>query len=352
MGRTTRIAGATLALALLAPGALPAHAADDSTFTGQCGFDTVNQQTLNGDEWTGITFANVVLTSRTHGNAVRGTITCDLRVNGVPRVATSASGTGVVILAAPLTFTATDTDNVDVCVRVDFTSDSTPTVYRCRAATTLQMPPQQMLDLLSFVVDTVNAEIVPHVDPVACDAFQRLAPGSDPVAITPEGDVFLSGEPFWDCPPYVNPVPDPREPPQIEAIGAVPTGAGYDSANGGFITLVTPRPGVGLDGVDLGGTDEAAATCAYTILPNGTVGVTAAASAAGTSAPETTRVRCRLQDAVTGAVLYDETATGGGAFATLGATVASSTTRISVCADGTGTWADRESTTGFECRLG
>ncbi|HWL37069.1 MAG TPA: hypothetical protein VNQ77_12845 [Frankiaceae bacterium] len=40
------------------------------------------------------------------------------------------------------------------------------------------------------------------VDETICAAFAAFAPGAGPVAITPQGDVFLTGELFWDCPPY------------------------------------------------------------------------------------------------------------------------------------------------------
>ena len=39
-------------------------------------------------------------------------------------------------------------------------------------------------------------------DDAICTTFAALAPGVEPVVFNSQGDVFVAGEPFWDCPPY------------------------------------------------------------------------------------------------------------------------------------------------------
>ncbi|HVF06377.1 MAG TPA: hypothetical protein VNA20_16160 [Frankiaceae bacterium] len=51
----------------------------------------------------------------------------------------------------------------------------------------------------------VNPDLKPvwdAVDPTVCAALVAHAPGTDPVEIRGDGDVYVAGELLWDCPPY------------------------------------------------------------------------------------------------------------------------------------------------------
>ncbi|HWL35972.1 MAG TPA: hypothetical protein VNQ77_07240 [Frankiaceae bacterium] len=41
-----------------------------------------------------------------------------------------------------------------------------------------------------------------HADEAACPAFTSLAGSYGVVTVTSQGDVYVAGEPTWDCPPY------------------------------------------------------------------------------------------------------------------------------------------------------
>lgn len=85
-------------------------------------------------------------------------------------------------------------DLVTVCA--DYTSDhGSGTVCNSHSG---PFPPR-------VVYDTVNdalTQVWAIVDPPVCAALTPLRPGVGPVHITSEGDVYVNGEPTWDCPPY------------------------------------------------------------------------------------------------------------------------------------------------------
>ncbi len=345
LGRTIT---AVLALGLLSLAAPQAQATgDDSTFRGSCGFTTLNDTTPGGtlggpETWTGEVDSDVVLYSRTHGNVVTGTVTCVLEINGVPQQSYSRSGAGAVVFVAPMSFTASVTDVVTLCTGVDYTSDSTPSTLICAWATTTQIPPQEVVDLITFVIDLVDYAFAYTAagDPTICPLLQSLAPGAEPVTITPEGDTFLDGEMFWDCPPYENPIP-----PDAQRTGL--TGGGWDDGDTGFLTLLSPNTTtVGLPA----DTDrhDVASTCAFrTDHDAGTITVTGRTA---TNGADLASVHCRLQDA-NGTVLYDHAGSATGPLAALDDTVPAIDGKVSVCTEGSGTWHGTTVTTGFYCRL-
>ncbi len=339
-----RTLGPALALGLLtltAPSALAAP--NDSKSVGHCGFDTLNQQNVSETAWTGVLYAAVGVFSYAHGNVVTARVTCEIRVNGVPQVSASGAGAGLVAFAAPVTYEADVTDVVSLCTIVDYTSDPTPTSVACPEATTTRLPPQETIDLLSYVLGWVNGAVVGYVDPAACAAFQALAPGHGPVSITPEGDVYVGGEYFWDCPPYEYP---PSDPPPFEPLPPFdpdvpphgPTGGGYDTGDAGFLALTSPA-------YDL------ASACAFvTDRTRGTTSVVGNTTGAGL--PDSVSVHCRLEDATTGDVVYDHTETATGPFGRWQDTLSAPAGPITVCTEGTGVWGTRTVTVGPYCRPG
>ena len=172
-----------------------------------CGFNTIAQEDATGgqDTFTGGAYGFVV--SGTPGNAV--SIQCVVKVNGAPVANTGAPATGTTVAATAgqVTFTATDQDDVDLCAEW---TDGTTSGESCSDTTVTQIPPQAVIDLLISVFDAIDAILIPIeqtvVDPAVCPVLATLGntvpdvPGV--LEINGQGDVFLLGDPFWDCPPY------------------------------------------------------------------------------------------------------------------------------------------------------
>jgi hypothetical protein len=341
-----RLLTAVLALGLLSLGGSAARATDHSTYTGHCTFDTVNDTTPGGqlggqEHWSGTMDAAVVLTSDTHGNVVNATVTCEIRVNGVPAASLAGSGSGVVVFAGPVGFDAAAWDYLELCTTVDYTSDTTPTASSCQGPTTTCLDCGDP-NLIGYTLDVVNALTVAYVDPQVCPRLQALAPGAGPVEIRPDGDVYIGSDWYWDCPPYETP---PATPPGITPVDppvAVPshgpTGAGWDDGDRGLLALVTPAT---TDPATAGDPAAVAALCAFRRDADGTIAVTGTATAAGADG---VTVRCTLLDAA-GVTRYDRTAAG-----TLVDTASGVTGPLSVCTEGTGTWGTTTATTGLHCR--
>ncbi len=341
-----------LAIGLLALGAPSARATGESSYEGHCSFGTLDDTTPGGllggqNHWVGYVDAAVALYSPTHNNVVGATVRCDVRVNGVTQVSVAGSGLGAVVFASPVEFAAEITDVVELCTVVDYTTDPTPTTDRCQGATTTEFPPQGTIDLINFVLDAATWA-VRSADLPICAALRALAPGSDPVFITPEGDVYLFGEWFWDCPPYEYPV-DPPVDPNAPVHG--PTGGGYDDGDTGFLALATPETTT--VGVPPAETYDVASVCAFrTDRALGTVTVTGATVAGRPPVADSVAIHCRLTDATTGAVVYDHTETASGPLVSWHDTVPATAGPLTVCTEGIGVWGTRTVTVGPYCRPG
>ena len=334
-----RVFGALLLGAALTVGAPPALAGDDSYFEGDCGFRAVSQ---GGDEtWTGMVDATVVLLSRTHGNVVAATVTCEIVVDGVVRDVGSGSGAGVVAFVAPFAYEASEIAVVELCTRVDFLSDATPTRRTCPEVVRMDTPPQEMIDMWSWILGSTNV-VWPVVDPVVCQVLRALAPGAGDVAINEQGDVYVGGEPQWDCPPYDiwgppgDPGWDPFDPPVLPEVPAGVSGAGWNDGMVGFLALLPESADpTSPERVDL------MAACGYVAG----VGVVGRAVALG--ADETT-VRCRLVDPVTNTAVYDESATAAGATAAVDG--GSERSGLTLCTEGRARWGTTVRAVGPYCR--
>jgi hypothetical protein len=45
-------------------------------------------------------------------------------------------------------------------------------------------------------------DVAQAADAVTCPVLASLAGDYGAIVINAQGDVFVAGEPFWDCPPY------------------------------------------------------------------------------------------------------------------------------------------------------
>ncbi len=348
-----RIVTVGLALGLCAFGATPASATGESWSYRECGLSTVNP--ADDDRWVGVLDAAILVASPTHNNAVGATVTCEIRIDGVPAARVSGSGTTLVTFASPVEYHAEITDVVGVCTTVDYTSDPTPTTVDCNYGTTTQFPPQSWIDLVEYVVGVALA-VATYADIPACAAFQAMAPGTGPVAITPEGDVSVDGEPWYDCPPYVNPVPSAEPYPPLPGFDphtpvTGPTGGGYDNGDVGFLALVSPETTtLRMPPADPVEADDVASACAFRVdRANGTVTVLG-----GTASrlADSVAIHCQLRDATTDAVVYDHTETANAPVVSWHDTVPAPSGALTVCTEGTGVWGTRTVTVGPYCRPG
>lgn len=198
-----KIMVASLAVGALALGAPVAHA-QHAQF--DCGFDTIAQETATGgqDTFTGVAYGYVVAGAA--GNAV--TIACEVRVDGTTVDSTDpGSGTTVATSQGQVTYTASDTQDVDLCV-VWYTQSSGFGGPICGETTTTQIPPQEVIDLLNSVFDLV-ADMTAGLDPIVCGALQALGAPSVINVFAPtlrmdadDCDLYVDGERFLDFIPY------------------------------------------------------------------------------------------------------------------------------------------------------
>lgn len=200
----------TLLVAALAAAGLavpPAHAAQGSQVSGDCGFNAVNQETLTGpDDWRGEVYLYAVLTHPDPAaGPVSASVTCYVMVDGVPQPGTRITmpATGAVAAAGVVRYQAREDQWVDLCMEVDFLSDDTPTEYiGCGSMTPPQLPPQEIVDLVNEVFDTVDEVMIQVVDPFVCPGLGAHAGTYGPVTVTQGGDVYVGTDLYWDCPPY------------------------------------------------------------------------------------------------------------------------------------------------------
>jgi hypothetical protein len=198
-------------LAGLMLSALPVHAHPTRDFEGGCSFitfsDTTPEATLGGpNRFTGVMYTAVYATDATYGvpePSASIAIDCEIYINGVlADVALSASGTGAAAAVGTFSYEREDTDVVTLCDHVVVDGEDHNDCY----GEDPQIPPQQFVNLIQFVIDKANELVFePVVDPAICPALGDLAPGVPGVVdITPEGDASLpyDGGRFWDCPPY------------------------------------------------------------------------------------------------------------------------------------------------------
>lgn len=197
----------TLAIAAASVGAPAAHAAGADTIHGGCFFDTDEQAIVTSGQNVGV-IGDYSVTQDPSGLPTDATVTCSIIVNGVeaPGTRFSYSGAGVQNGVDRISYTAADTDWVDICQSVTFADGTTQT--ECPPWSDPSFPPQFVIDLLNGVFDAVNAAIVGYVDPAVCPELVAAAGSYGPITIEPDGDVFvpdpvgLFDGPLYDCPPY------------------------------------------------------------------------------------------------------------------------------------------------------
>ena len=195
----------TTALALAAALAVPTSAAADppvhNHLVGGCSATNLSP---SPDAFHGQLHAAAVAYAlwHQHDPVTITRLTCEVRVSGTGVLMVEGETAGPAAFVAPrlVSFPMGFDDWVEVCTVAEVVDahGQRDTLRAGCDGTTPEMPfpPHPLNEALDHVV-------WPTVDPLACAAFQALAPVvPPPVTITPGGDVYAAGELLWDCPPY------------------------------------------------------------------------------------------------------------------------------------------------------
>lgn len=134
--------------------------------------------------------------------AASGTLTCTVQVgapahSGADAEVRSATGTGAVLVPPSEVAPPWTGEPMYVCTR--FTPAAGPAVYWSNNAWTDD--PAAPCDPYRDSLDT-SGGVGQELDIAVCPALVALRPGIGPVAITAQGDVYVTGTLVWDCPPY------------------------------------------------------------------------------------------------------------------------------------------------------
>ena len=186
MRKTLLYAAAGLLLATGA--AVPASAAEDRP---ECKITA----TSGSRTATGYVAGVLPLTAGTDTSKypVSAVATCSVVVDGVTAWSQSAAGTGVAVVAGQASFPYSTT-GFKLCTTVDYTSNSADTDHWCTTHWWGDHPEDE--------IEYLNELFARYVDPELCPLLAAQSPGTYPVDITPEGDVYVAGVFLWDCPPY------------------------------------------------------------------------------------------------------------------------------------------------------
>lgn len=190
--RTKTALVAALAVAALGWPAPPASAGHHSA---DCGFKAVQQAGLTGTAWEGVLSGYIVAAP-----GESASISCGIRVNGTTVAGTpTGSGSGTAFVAGRVTFEAADDDVVESCTSVTYGGTVSPET--CERSTHTQVPPREVMDLIDWLI-MEPGPFPGGLDPVVCPVLAAAAGSYGPFVVNSHGDIYLAGEPQWDCPPY------------------------------------------------------------------------------------------------------------------------------------------------------
>jgi len=181
-----------------------AHAEPLSAF---CLFDSIlaRETVTSGNAFVGDAYGAIA--GQEPGENV--SITCELRVNG-ETVDSTPTGAGVQLAATAgrvVTDFPADTDTVALCAVWTEGSDAGED---CHELTTLQIPPQEVIDLLDTVFDLI-AETGPNFDPFLCGllltggvpALVNITTSVTTISMDADDcDLYVAGELWVDFLPY------------------------------------------------------------------------------------------------------------------------------------------------------
>jgi len=148
---------------------------------GGCSFNTdSNQQATQGQNEGVIEATAISLTSANTPDA-GASVHCKIQVNGVDAPGTqldvSANAAGIEQGQAQISFDDQDGALPSALCEKDDWGDGDTTGWVCQPSIEIQIPPQEVIDLLNSVIDTVNGVLaLVDLNPVLCPLLQQVGP--------------------------------------------------------------------------------------------------------------------------------------------------------------------------------
>jgi len=148
---------------------------------GGCSFNTdSNQQATQGQNEGVIEATAISLTSANTPDA-GASVHCKIQVNGVDAPGTqldvSANAAGIEQGQAQISFDDQDGALPSALCEKDDWGDGDTTGWVCQESITLQIPPQEVIDLINTVFDTINGVLaLVDLNPVLCPLLQQVGP--------------------------------------------------------------------------------------------------------------------------------------------------------------------------------
>ena len=202
-----------LVLGVTCPVGPAAYASNADVIHGGCFDEAVSNPALTGDSYLGaIADYSMTTTGDTPPAPIGATITCWLEVNGVVAPGTTRTYSdvggvsGVQAGSDPIAFVANPEDSVSVCTSVGF-DDGQTTSFCATAVDAIGIIGQLLTQGGPWCGQDV---IVACLDQAACPEFVSLSGDYGPIAIRPDGDIYVADplglglSPVYDCPPYGN----------------------------------------------------------------------------------------------------------------------------------------------------
>jgi hypothetical protein len=234
--RASKTAAASVVASTFITLLLPATAAtadQGDTLKGGCGFTTISNPTAAAGVTEGVIY-DASISQEASGLPSDATVSCWITVNGVEQPSTRITATddripGVEVGQQPISFSAFDTDLVTECQSVMFADGSTWTTD-CRATTTIQIPPQSVIDAINALFALPRDDINPVLCPILVELASVTGGGVlGVIRLNPDGDIYVAqplGRGYiqtYDCAPYNTEDPGVSGPNSILYVGPLPS---------------------------------------------------------------------------------------------------------------------------------
>jgi hypothetical protein len=177
---------------------------------GGCSFNTDSQQQVTQGQNNGAIEVTALMLTSANTPDAGASVDCKIQVNGVDAPGTeidvAANAAGLVQGQAQISFDDQNGTLPSALCEKDNWGDGDTSGWVCQGSTEIQIPPQQVIDLLNTLFITV-------IDPTICPVLIQLhnagvgIPGV--LSIGPDGDVTVADplglglNPVEDCPPYL-----------------------------------------------------------------------------------------------------------------------------------------------------
>ncbi|MDQ1686591.1 MAG: hypothetical protein QOC82_3328 [Frankiaceae bacterium] len=205
--KKTLLGGVAAAVLVMGLPMTSASADPGDTITGGCHFHTDAQQQATQNQNTGVIEASAVMRTSAGLPDAGAWVHCKIQVNGVDAPDTQldapANAAGIVQGQKPISFDDQNGTLPSALCEKDDWGDTDTSGWYCRASIEIQVPPQEVIDLLNNTVDPI---VCPVLKTIGQQTGGNIA---GVITIGPDGDVSIPDplnlgiNPVYDCPPYV-----------------------------------------------------------------------------------------------------------------------------------------------------